>query len=76
MFPQQRNISSAENVEIDTCKSVFVLFQKKTDKNPSYLFGSAGKTENNWTALGKMNRKLISLVAAPRFAIYKKPYTP
>lgn len=43
-----------EDVKAGTYKLAFGLFQKETDENPSYLFGSAGKTENKWYVLGEM----------------------
>ncbi len=50
-----------ENVEINigevkagTYKLAFGLFQNETDENPTYLFGSKGKTDNKWYVFGNV----------------------
>ncbi len=44
---------SFDGVNADTYKLAFGLFQKETDEDPAYLFGSEGKTENKWYVFGE-----------------------
>lgn len=43
-----------EGIDEGRYKLAFGLFQKETDENPTYLFGSRGKTENNWYVFGNI----------------------